>query len=49
MRRILSNIEIAETPEDVFSVNVNFVIYEVAVRSTGELRPGGPPSTNFDE
>ncbi len=38
MRRILSNIEIAEAPEAVFSVNANFVIYEVAAQSTGELR-----------
>ena len=38
MRRVISNIEIDAEGDGEFSVIANFVIYEIAVQSSGELR-----------
>ena len=38
MRRVISNIEIDAEGNGEFSVIANFVIYEIAVQSSGELR-----------
>ncbi len=38
MRRVLSNIEIEKDHEEEISVKANFVIYELAAQSSGELR-----------
>jgi len=38
MRRMISNIEVVDQGDDTISVKANFVIYEIAAQSTGELR-----------
>jgi len=38
MRRIISNIEVSDLGDDEISTKANFVIYEIAAQSTGELR-----------
>jgi benzoate/toluate 1,2-dioxygenase beta subunit len=38
MRRVISNIEVSDADDGEISVAANFVIYEVAAQSSGELR-----------
>ncbi|HJM22500.1 MAG TPA: aromatic-ring-hydroxylating dioxygenase subunit beta [Acidimicrobiales bacterium] len=38
MRRTISNIEVVDQDDGTISVKANFVIYEIAAQSTGELR-----------
>lgn len=38
MRRIMSNVEVIEAADDELEVGANFVLYELAVQSSGELR-----------
>ncbi|HIF65503.1 MAG TPA: hypothetical protein EYG17_09500 [Acidimicrobiia bacterium] len=38
MRRVISNVEVSDLGDDEITATANFVIYEVAAQSSGELR-----------